>query len=313
MHLPRCPRLRCRRLAGGGGRLDQVNADAEREHVSGEQLPRHRQEHPLTRLRRAAGQSAAAHVGRHEDQLVLVDSGELHGELAPEPRRHGRGSTIVRPDAHQRHGGGLHAELAQGHEEHAPVVFLLADEDVPAPRQGEAQVTGPAVADRDGGARVVDGDVVEKHGAGAEEGAAGLRARAGRAGTRAAVARGFVVHDVALAAEHLVGARHLGGANDDVQLAAVGVGAAADVAVAAPAVAAQDVPGRAALRSETQRTQKSQHSSRKRVFFNSKIQHLSKECFFHTKSQGSSKEGFFSLRNKFVIFRKQIVIFAAVR
>jgi hypothetical protein len=61
-----------------------------------------------------------------------------------------------------------------------------------------------------------------------------------------------VVHDVALAAEHLVATGHRGGA-DDVVLAAVGVSTDADVAVAGAAVLAHDVPGGLALRSNTKR------------------------------------------------------------
>jgi hypothetical protein len=97
------------------------------------------------------------------------------------------------------------------------------------------------------------GEVVEEHHAGAHEVTAGLRAGAGRALARALVACVLVVHDVALAAEHLVGAGHRGGA-DDVVLAAVGVSATADVTVAGAAVVAHyNVPGGLALRSNTKR------------------------------------------------------------
>ena len=202
-----------------------IDADAEREHVAGEQLLGHGQEHPLSGHWRAAGQRAAAHRGGHEDQVVLVVAGALHGELAPELGR----ADAVRPDAHQRHGRGG-AERAEGHDEHALV--LLPDEDVPALRQGEAEVPGPAVADRDGEARVGGGEVVQEHAAGADEQTAGLRARARRGLARALVVRGAVVDDVSLAAERPVGTGHLGGGDDGVQLAAVrGGGVAADVAV----------------------------------------------------------------------------------
>jgi hypothetical protein len=57
-----------------------------------------------------------------------------------------------------------------------------------------------------------------------------------------------VVDDVPVAAERPVGAGHLGGGDDGVQLGAVSDGAAADAAVAGAAAEAHDVPSGLALR-----------------------------------------------------------------
>jgi hypothetical protein len=62
------------------------------------------------------------------------------------------------------------------------------------------------------------------------------------AGARALVLRGAVLDDVAVAPVLPVGEAHLGGFEEGVQLAAVGVRAAAGVAVAAAAVGANDGP-----------------------------------------------------------------------
>jgi hypothetical protein len=141
---------------------------------------------------------------------------------------------------------------ARGDEEHAPVVFLRA-EQAPRLRLRQTDIVRVAVADLVDGPGVRVPEVVAEHRRRADEGAAGLSAGARRPGARALMVTGVVVGDVGPAAVDVVGAGHSDAGDDVFQRFVAAVGAVLEARVALDpgkqvmAGAASQVPGLALL------------------------------------------------------------------
>uniref|UniRef100_A0A453DQ52 Uncharacterized protein n=1 Tax=Aegilops tauschii subsp. strangulata TaxID=200361 RepID=A0A453DQ52_AEGTS len=171
---------------------------------------RHGEEGPLAGGHHGAGRGAAPHLHLHQHDVRLAAvRGQVHPHLAREPRLGGRAP----PGADHGHGGRRGAERAHGQQEHAAVV--VADEQQPRRRHGHLEPAHLAVVDgahRHGvGGAEVGGEVRRR----ADEGAAVLRAAAGRVRAGAPVLVGLVVGDVPVAAG--VGALYPGGGHHGVQ------------------------------------------------------------------------------------------------